>query len=194
MSKILYVLNSVPASIKEWIATYGVDTTFIESQANNILRPQFKTAISSLNEGDELIIRSFSHSVQTTLGMALLIDYCRIRNIRLISIEDEIDTHDVLFKSVSPTKSLNVLASLSINVLHLRKQIGEEPIKTKMPHILSRQEAIQERDLKVVNLYLAGHTIQYIMERIGIKHTTLYRILKINGIKRDRLVRNKFID
>lgn len=194
MSKILYVLNSVPTSIKEWVETYGVDTTFIECQANDILRPQFKTAINSLNEGDELIIRSFSHSVQTTFGMALLLDYCRIRNIRLISIEDEIDTHEILFKSVSSTKSLNVLASLSNNVLHLRKQIGEEPIKTKMPHILSRQEAIQERDLKVVNLYLAGHTIQYIMERMGIKHTTLYRILKINGIKRNRLVRNKLID
>lgn len=191
MSKIGYVYGTVGESILGWMNGYGLDSLYHEGKGHEKCRPKWKEAISRLGGGDELVIASFGNAVRSLGKLALLIELCRLRGIRLISVEDRIDTREELFGRIKVGVLLSIVSQLPEKVVSLRQSLGEEKLQHESGAVSMTKAARLRRDRKAISLYLAGHSLKVIMEKTGIKHTSLYNILKRNGIGRDRIERKK---
>ena len=189
MSKIGYIFNQTSNDTKQWFDTYCLDRLLMDNGSHESSRPKLKEALSMLMSGDELILAGFKNAVRSLNELALLIDFCRLKEVRLISVEDEIDTNGELFAAKTQKEFLHLIATLPNEIIEMRQSLGEERLQRTTCAIKDKKRARLKRDQKVINLYLAGHSLEMIMNRTGIKHSCLYNILKRNGIGRDRLNR-----
>ena len=99
MAKVGYIFeaNSYDAfdADKEWMRQYGCVQVVEESVGHETLRPRWKQLMSNLERGDELVMSKFSNAVRGLRELSALIELCRIKVVRIISIHDKIDTgHD----------------------------------------------------------------------------------------------------
>lgn len=187
MKKIAYVFGQLSEATMAEINRLQPDLTFRDKTAQEHLRPQLKTALKALENGDELIIAKFSNTVRHTFGLSLLLDYCSLRNIRLISVEDRFDTKDQIFSQNSTLRMMQIIRDLPNDIYRQRVTSGEVARTDARPHLTSKREARMQKERRVITMYLTGHSIEVIMKMCNIKHTALYQILKRNGIKRDRV-------
>ena len=106
MAKVGYIFkaNSYDAldADKEWMRQYGCVQVVEEECAHEALRPQWKQLMASLGRGDELVVAKFSNAVRDLRGLAALVELCRIKVVRLVSIHDKIDTLGELRYNGSP--------------------------------------------------------------------------------------------
>lgn len=158
-----------------------------------MLRPQFRAALHALKTGDELIVVKFSNVLSHTYEFSLLLDFCGLLKVRLISIEDEIDTSEKLYGQTSALRMMQIIKELPHEIYRQRVKVGEEPMAESRPHLISKREARMQKERRVVSLYLTGHSIEVIMKMCNIRHTALYQILKRNGIKRNRVYKDRVI-
>lgn len=191
MSKIGYVYGTVGELTLDWMNGYGLDSLYLEGKGQERLRPKWHEAISKLEGGDELVIASFGNAVRSLGNLSLLIELCRLKGIRLISVEDRIDTKEEFFGRIKVGVLLSVVSQLPEKIVSLRQSLGEEKLQHETGARSSQKEARKKRDRKAISMYLAGHSIEVIMKKTGIRHSTLYNILRRNGIGRDRVTRNK---
>lgn len=193
MKKIVYLFGEVSKETLAQIRRLQPDLTFQDKSAQSRIRPQFKNALKSLENGDELIITKFSNTLRQTYQLSLLLDFCSLINVRLISIEDKIDTGEKLYGHTSALRMMQIIKELPHDIYSQRTKVGEEPVTKLQPNQTSKREARMENERRVVSLYLAGYSIETIMKMCNIKHSTLYNILTRYGIKRDRVYKDKII-
>ena len=77
---------------KEWMQEYGCVQVIEESVQHETLRPRWKQLMTNLERGDELVVSKFSNAVRGLRELAALIELCRIKVVRIISIHDKIDS------------------------------------------------------------------------------------------------------
>lgn len=186
MNRIAYIIYDADPATHEWIASYGCDQIIEDKPENYYLRTGFRQTISQLKSGDELIISRFSNVVQDTHQFAVLLDYCRIGGIRLISVEDRIDTHERLFGVTSALRMIQIITALPKEVHERRLAIGDQKVIHFERKAGVKKEERRRRERTVIEMYLAGHSIETIQKKCDIKHSALYLALKRNGIKPDR--------
>lgn len=191
MKRIAYVFGELPPGAMTKLDGMSPNLRFHDDGIDWRLRPQFKTAISRLEPGDELILIRFSNALRHTCQLSLLLDFCRLRGVRLISVEDEIDTHELLFGQSSAIRLMQIIAALPNDILLERRAAGEMPVKEVSAVVQHKRELRVHRERKVVALYLAGQSLEVIMCSCGIRHTSLYDILRRNGISCDRRSRKR---
>lgn len=108
MAKVGYIFeaNSYDAfdADKEWMRQYGCVQVVEESVGHETLRPRWKQLMSNLERGDELVMSKFSNAVRGLRELSALIELCRIKVVRIISIHDKIDTDNKLFPDTTPRK------------------------------------------------------------------------------------------
>ena len=175
----------IPPATLEWIEGYGVDSVVVEKPSSYNLRPLLRETLASLNPGDEFIIVRFSNVVSTLLQVSLLTEYCRLRGIRLVSVEDRFDSRELLFGVSGSTRIMQSMMSFPLEVLAQRSRAGEVPSRlfgTEGP----QEEVRRLRDFKVLGMYMSGLSVSLISKKSGLTHAYIYRILKRNGIKCDR--------
>ena len=140
---------------KAWMQQYGCVQVIEEMSEYERLRPMWKQLISSLERGDELVVSKFSNALRGTRELATLIEYCRVKMVRIVSIKDRIDTYDELFPDTKPSQVIQMLGSLSEECAVLRKASA---------HIIHLQQNIRppkktdkalsklEREKNIVNM------------------------------------------
>lgn len=106
---------------KEWMLQYGCVQVIEESVKHETLRPKWKQLMSNLERGDELVVSKFSNAVRGLRELAALIELCRIKVVRIISIHDKIDTCNELFAETTPAEVLMMFGALPEEVAVLRK-------------------------------------------------------------------------
>ena len=125
MAKVGYIFkaNSYDAldADKEWMRQYGCVQVVEEECAHEALRPQWKQLMASLGRGDELVVAKFSNAVRDLRGLAALVELCRIKVVRLVSIHDKIDTLGELFPDTTAAQVLEMFEALPEEVAVLRK-------------------------------------------------------------------------
>ncbi len=125
MAKVGYIFeaNSYDAfdADKEWMRQYGCVQVVEESVGHETLRPRWKQLMSNLERGDELVVSKFSNAVRGLRELAALIELCRIKVVRIISIHDKIDTDNKLFPDTTPAEVLAMFGALPEEVAVLRK-------------------------------------------------------------------------
>ncbi len=103
-----------------------------------------------------------SVTLRGTRELATFIEYCRVKVVRIISIQDRIDTFDELFPDTKPSQVIRMFGSLSEECAVLRKasaHIIHLQQNIRPPKKSERALSKLEREKNIVNMYNEGHSI-----------------------------------
>ena len=136
-------------------------------------RPQWDAFIDHLDCGDSAVLVSFDNAFRNFNDMVFFIKYCTKMNIRIISLNDKLDTQDALFPE---SKTANTLA-LVCKVFAKRDRNSHDDLEAEL-----YSNDFADRKLKrykmVINMYKAGYSVKEIMEKTGYRgKSSIYRVL-----------------
>lgn len=164
---------------KTWMNEFGCVRIVEEQSAHEKLRPAWKQLFNCLERGDELVVSKFSNAVRGSRELAVLLEMCRVKVIRLISIHDKIDSKCELFPETSIADVLVMFGSLPEEAAALRRANAHvERLKANV--IINKKVAIErlEREKNIVNMYNSGHSIDDIWKVSGFNsRSSVFRIL-----------------
>lgn len=186
MAKVGYVMNYAgyrANTDKEWMKRFGCNE-IMEEQQDYELRTEWNKLLDRLNKGDELVVPKLSHVLRETRQLSYLLEYCRLKEIRLISIHDCIDSGNELFPETQMSDILNVVALLPKEAFDIRKSSDAvRKVKSRMRTLSPVDYNRIERKEFVVNMYKSGHLINEIWKASGFRsRSSVFRVLKEAGI------------
>lgn len=186
MAKVGYVMNYAgyrANTDKEWMKRFGCNE-IMEEQQDYELRTEWNKLLNRLNKGDELVVPKLSHVLRETRQLSYLLEYCRLKEIRLISIHDCIDSGNELFPETQMSDILNVVALLPKEAFDIRKSSDAvRRVKSRMRTLSPVDYNRIERKEFVVNMYKSGHLINEIWKASGFRsRSSVFRVLKEAGI------------
>lgn len=190
MAKVGYVMNYAgyrANTDKEWMKRFGCNE-IMEEQQDYELRTEWNKLLDRLNKGDELVVPKLSHVLRETRQLSYLLEYCRLKEIRLISIHDRIDSGNELFPETQMSDILNVVALLPKEAFDIRKSSDAvRKVKSRMRTLFPVDYNRIERKEFVVNMYKSGHLINEIWKASGFRsRSSVFRVLKEAGITLNR--------
>lgn len=190
MAKVGYVMNYAgyrANTDKEWMKRFGCNE-IMEEQQDYELRTEWNKLLDRLNKGDELVVPKLSHVLRETRQLSYLLEYCRLKEIRLISIHDRIDSGNELFPGTQMSDILNVVALLPKEAFDIRKSSDAvRKVKSRMRTLSPVDYNRIERKEFVVNMYKSGHLINEIWKASGFRsRSSVFRVLKEAGITLNR--------
>lgn len=125
MAKIGYIMAAAHydklEEDRQWMQEYGCVKIVEENDADEKSRPLWKQLMIALDRGDELVISKFSNALRGARELAMFLEFCRVKVIRVISIHDRIDSNNELFPETKPSDVLLMIGSLPDEALVLRK-------------------------------------------------------------------------
>mgnify|MGYP001515584131 CR=1 FL=1 len=191
MSKVGYVINYAGYGTdvdKEWMKRFGCTEIMEEKQECGPLRAEWNKLLRRLNKGDELVVPKLSYIIRETRQLSYLLEYCRLKKIRLISIHDCIDSGNELFPETQMSDILNVVALLPKEAFDVRKSSDAiRKVKSRMRTLSPVDYNRIERKECVVNMYKSGHLINEIWKASGFRsRSSVFRVLKEAGITLNR--------
>ena len=191
MSKVGYVINYAGYGTdvdKEWMKRFGCTEIMEEKQECGPLRAEWNKLLRRLNKGDELVVPKLSYIIRETRQLSYLLEYCRLKEIRLISIHDRIDSGNELFPETQMSDILNVVALLPKEAFDIRKSSDAvRKVKSRMRTLSPVDYNRFERNEFVVNMYKSGHLINEIWKASGFRsRSSVFRVLKEAGITLNR--------
>ena len=129
--------------------------------------------MSSLSNGDSAVFASFDNVFHNFNDMMFFIKYCSKMDIRIISLSDELDTHDKLFPERRTADTLNLICK----VFSKRDRASHDDLEAEL-YSYSFEDRKLKRYKLVINMYKAGYSVKEIMERTGYRgKSNIYRIL-----------------
>lgn len=190
MAKVGYVMNYAgyrANTDKEWMKRFGCNE-IMEEQQDYELRTEWNKLLDRLNKGDELVVPKLSHVLRETRQLSYLLEYCRLKEIRRISIHDRIDSGNELFPETQMSDILNVVALLPKEAFDIRKSSDAvRKVKSRMRTLSPVDYNRIERKEFVVNMYKSGHLINEIWKASGFRsRSSVFRVLKEAGITLNR--------
>lgn len=190
MAKVGYVMNYAgyrANTDKEWMKRFGCNE-IMEEQQDYELSTEWNKLLDRLNKGDELVVPKLSHVLRETRQLSYLLEYCRLKEIRLISIHDRIDSGNELFPETQMSDILNVVALLPKEAFDIRKSSDAvRKVKSRMRTLSPVDYNRIERKEFVVNMYKSGHLINEIWKASGFRsRSSVFRVLKEAGITLNR--------
>lgn len=189
MARYGYILHQATDSTIGWMNEMECCRIFKESQYDTVTRPQRKTLFRQIVNNDEIIVPRLCHIVNGCTQLAVLLEYCDARNIRLVSVEDRIDTAGILYVGESDRNIVSAFKTLTSDVVKLKKENGEKPLHLPSNIQEKPRERKNKRDSRIIGMYLTGLNISDILRHNDIGKTTLFRILRRHGIPTDRIKR-----
>ena len=116
MAKIGYIMAAAHydklEEDRQWMQEYGCVKIVEENDADEKSRPLWKQLMIALERGDELVISKFSNALRGARELAMFLEFCRVKVIRVISIHDRIDSNNELFPETKPSDVLLMIGSL----------------------------------------------------------------------------------
>lgn len=162
-----------------WMRDHGCTRIVQESPEDEALRPQWKKLLGCLGRNDEIVLTSFANALRGPLELCYFLEVCRINVIRVISIEDKIDSKDELF-DCKTSDVLHVLESLPFNI-GLIKNAAQRLVDEKHDptEVKQSQKAKRDRDSMIINMYNNGFSIDEIWQNSGMKsRSSVFNVLK----------------
>ena len=177
---------------RKWMNDFGCVRIVEENDEDERNRPLWKQLMVALQRGDELVISKFSNALRGSRELATFLEFCRVKVIRIISIHDQIDSRNELFPETRPSDVLEMMGALPEEVLALRKSAEhvvnlQEKMIVSPPPVSSAKMQKLDREMTVINQYVAGHPIDDVLRASGFRiRSSVFRILNKHGIKLNR--------
>ena len=118
--------------------------------------------IDSLSNGDSAVFASFDNVFNNFHDMMFFIKYCSKMDIRIISLSDGLDTHDILFPETRTSDTLNLICK----VFGKRDNTSHDDLEAEL-YSYNFEDRKLKRYKLVINMYKAGYSVREIMERTG---------------------------
>ena len=192
MARIGYIFQSKALENKEealsWMKDFGCDTIILEEGIQEKLRPEWRKMLSNLEKRDTIVITKLSHALRGIRELGAFLDLCQQYGIRLISLEDRIDTGGQLYQETTVGDVLSSIGRLSSEVMYLRRAEGRAVRLRKETQPKTLKVGLKlDREKTVVNMYNSGHSIDYIWKVSGYKsRTSVFRVLNRHSVKLNR--------
>ena len=114
-------------------------------------------ASESLGRGDELVVAKFSNAVRGVRELAVLLELCRVKVVRLVSVHDRIDSHGTLFPDTKIGDVLEMFGSLPEETAALRRA-SAHVARLKMASKKVKNQADKSADSRAAVPYSASST------------------------------------
>lgn len=192
MAKIGYLVslfhNDKTEKNREWMKQFGCMDIIEEQSGQEWLRPEWNKLLTNLNCGDVLVIPKLSHVIRETRQLSFFLELCRIKTIRLIAIQDKIDSGNELFPETQVSDVLHTFALLPKEINAVRKTFGHiRKLKGRIKVLSQAAYNRVERRKLIVNMYKSGHTIDDIWKACGFKsRSSVFRVLNEAGVNLNR--------
>ena len=160
------------------IEEYKIDKWFIEkASAKDTKRPKLKEMLEYIRENDIIYIKDFSRLARSTKDLLELIDYFEKKNVKLISLKENLDT------STSTGKLMLTMISAIYqferdNLLERQREgiaIAKEKGKYKGRKKINFPDNWEEVYSKYKTRKLTGIKA---MELLNLKRNTFYKLIK----------------
>jgi hypothetical protein len=193
MAKIGYIMtapgyNDYEADVK-WMEEFGcVEIVREDLPQNEKSRTLWDSLIGRLQVSDTIVIPKLSNALKGTRQLVFFLEFCRINNIRLVSIHDKIDSFNQLFPDAKTSDVLTAIALLPKEANAIRKS-GQHitRVKKQIANISKKTVGKTERNKRIINMYLQGFTIDEIFAESGFtSKSSIWRILNAANIELTR--------
>lgn len=193
MAKIGYIMNA-PSSEeyqdeRKWMEEFGcIEIVEEEMPTNEKSRTLWDALMSRMQFGDTIVIPKLSNALRGARQLVFFLEFCRIQNIRLISLRDKIDSTNQLFPETQTSDVLTAIALLPKEANAIRKRSRRiSRMKKHIESLSSKTMSKIERNKRVVNMYLQGFLIDDIIKESGFRsRSSVFRILNLANVDLNR--------
>lgn len=155
-----------------------IDKQFIEkASAKDTKRPQLKAMLDYAREGDAIYILDFSRLARSTKDLLELIDYFEKKNVKLISIKENLDTGTAtgklmltMISAINQFERDNLLERQREGIA-IAKEKGKYKGRKKIEYPASWEEIYSKYKTREITGTKA-------MELLGLKRNTFYSLKK----------------
>ena len=173
----------------EWMERFGcVEIVHEELLSGNKARTQWDSLMARVRFGDTVVIPKLSNALRGARQLVFFLEFCRLKNIRLVSIHDRIDSGNELFPETQTGDVLTAIALLpkEANAIH-KSSRHISRIKKHIESISDKAMDRAERNRRVVNMDLEGFPIDEIFKKSGFRsRSSVFRILNDADVQLDR--------
>ena len=174
---------------KVWMEKFGCyDIIQEEYPDNEKSREQWDGLLARIQPGDTLVIPKLSNALKSARQLVFFLEFCRIQNVRLVSIHDKIDSRDELFPETKTSDVLTAIALLPKEANAVR--VPSKPfqrMRRKIKAMSKKQLGRAERNRRIINMYREGFSIDDIIDQSGFKsRSSVFRILNDAGVDLNR--------
>lgn len=176
MAVIGYARGTHIRDLEKWKKQNECKHVFNDCESDSRLRPGWKSELKTLSPGDTLVLQSLANAVLSLGHLSVFLNFCELKRIRLVALEDEIDT---------ATKDLSETLALLNRFTQVRLR-PENMTRIQLEPDNHKRANQSELEQKAIAYYLAGHTSDFIKKHFNIGPSRLYRLLHNHGIKPNR--------
>lgn len=156
---------------------YGCVSVHIE-EVRSCNRSRWKDFVDGLDDFDVAVLYSFDNAFRNIHDMIFFLKFCSKKNIRIISVEDKVDSNSLLF---SDTKTKDVF-DVVCKMFSKRDRNSHDDIEADL-YSNKHSDRRLKRYRMVINMYNAGYSVKEIMERTGYRgKSNVYRILHLYDV------------
>jgi DNA invertase Pin-like site-specific DNA recombinase len=193
MAKIGYIMTApgytdYEADVK-WMEDFGcVEIVREDLPQSEKSRTLWDSLIGRLQVSDTIVIPKLSNALKGTRQLIFFLEFCRMNNIRLISIHDKIDSGNQLFPETKTSDILATIALLPKEATAVRKAGRHvQRVRRQMKVISKKAVAKADRNKRIINMYLQGVSIDEIFAVSGFtSRSSVFRILNAANIELTR--------
>ena len=141
-------------------------------------RSRWKDFVDGLDDFDIAVLYSFDNAFRNIHDMIFFLKFCSKKNIRIVSVEDKVDSDNLLF---SGTKTKDVF-DVVCKMFSKRDRNSHDDIEADL-YSNKHSDRRLKRYRMVINMYNAGYSVKEIMERTGYRgKSNVYRILHLYDV------------
>lgn len=182
MKHIGYINTSQYIEQKEYlldiIEKHGCSSVYMD-EPHDSSRSKWKDFVDNLEEGDVAVLCSFDNAFRNIHDMVFFLKYCSKKSVRIVSLQDALDTHDILF----PMSKTGSTLELVCKMFSKRDRNSHDDIEAQL-YSNKYSDKMLKRYKMVINMYNAGYSVKEIMERTGYRgKSNIYRILHLYDVK-----------
>ena len=169
-----------------WMKGFGCDNIIEEDGAQEKYRPQWRRMLTRLGKEDVVVVSKLSNALRGIRELGVFLDLCREYKVRLVSIQDRIDTGGELFPDTGANDVIETISRLSSEATTVRR--AEQGLKSSRKVRPNAKRGLRQyRDKTIISMYNAGHSIDDIWEASGYAcRASIFRVLNRNGVTLNR--------
>lgn len=177
---------------RQWMESFGCSRIVEELPEEKRFGLGWDKLLASIEKGDTLVISKLAHVLKGTRQLSFFLEFCRLKEVRLVVIRDGIDSGGKLFPETTVPDALAVIGRLPSEANAARKLRSQAGKNTKGIKVLSRAAYSRaERKKLVVNMYRSGYSIEDIWKASGFSsRSSVFRVLKDEGVEPSRYHRH----
>lgn len=141
-------------------------------------RSRWQDFVDGLDDYDIAVLYSFDNAFRNIHDMIFFLKFCSKKNIRIVSVEDKVDSNNLLFSGTTTKDVFDVVCKM----FSKRDRNSHDDIEADF-YSNKHSDRRLKRYRMVINMYNAGYSVKEIMERTGYRgKSNVYRILHLYDV------------